>query len=502
MIPILVCLATALTVAVPQPTTGARAIVTRAIDAVGGEPALRAIKTLQIESIGHEYFIDQSERPEGPFVTRYVQTSEKRDIAAGRSRLESQQRFLQVPEWAGAGAAVIVDADTAASHRGERFAPAGRDAFEDGRERLELAPERVLFTALAAADLATAPDIKVHGVTQRVVTFGWRGRRVRLLIDSGDDVPTALEVTSEDTFGIWGAVRNTTYYSLWTLIPGGVRYPLQFDREWNGVGSGASTIMKVAVNQPFDDKEFTIPADVKAAFANLPTATRFSLLKLDPDKQRVEVEPGKIVQYGGNWNVAYVQQPDGLVVIEAPVGSHYSAQVLDEAAKRYPGVKVKALITTSDAWPHLGGVREYVARGIPVYALDLNQPILERLLKADYRTKPDALASTPKAPRFTWVSAKTVIGAGDTRMELYPVRGENGERMMMAYFPALKLLYTSDEIQRMRNGTFFMPEFLLEVRDVVRREHLEVNRVFGFHVGPTPWSDIEAAIASASASAR
>jgi uncharacterized surface protein with fasciclin (FAS1) repeats len=318
-------------------------------------------------------------------------------------------------------------------------------------------------------------------------------------------VPTALELTSEDAFGIWGAVRNTTHYSLWTLIPGGVRYPLQLDREWNGVARGASTIMKIAVNQPFDDKEFTIPADVKTAFANLPTATRLSLLKLDPEKQRVEVEPGtpgtpgKVVQYGGNWNIACVQQPDGIVIIEAPIGSHYSVQVLEEAAKRYPGVKVKAVITTSDAWPHLGGVREYVARGIPVYALDLNQPILERLLEADYSAKPDALAKAPKPARFTWVSGKTVIGTGDTRLELYPIRGENGERMMMGYFPALKLLYTSDEIQRMRNGTFFMPELLLEVRDAIRREHLDVDRIFGFHVGPTPWSEIEAAIASASA---
>src|SRR4051812_50221919 len=118
MIPILLCLATALALAVPQPTTGARAIVTRAINALGGEPALRAIKTLQIESIGHDYFIDQSERPEGPFVTRYVQTSEKRDVAAGRSRLESQQRFLQVPDWAGAGAAGVVGAETGGPRRG------------------------------------------------------------------------------------------------------------------------------------------------------------------------------------------------------------------------------------------------------------------------------------------------------------------------------------------------------------------------------------------------
>jgi hypothetical protein len=84
-------------------------------------------------------------------------------------------------------------------------------------------------------------------------------------------------------------------------------------------------------------------------------------------------------------------------------------------------------------------------------------------------------------------------------MELYPIRGENGERMMAAYFPALKLLYTSDEIQRQRGGGFFMPELLLEVRDMVRREHLDVDRVFGFHIGSTPWAEIEAEIAKASA---
>jgi len=50
-----------------------------------------------------------------------------------------------------------------------------------------------------------------------------------------------------------------------------------------------------------------------------------------------------------------------------------------------------------------------------------------------------------------------------------------------------------------RTGAFFMPEFLLEVRDAIRREHLDVTRVFGVHLGPTPWTEIEAAIASASA---
>jgi len=499
-----VCLLGVFLAAAPQSprVDSPRALVTKAIDALGGESALKSITSLQIEAIGHDYFIEQSERPEGPFIVRYLQTSEKRDVAGGRSRIESQQRFMQVPDWAGAGVATIVDADTAAFSRGDRVGPSGRQAFDDGRERIELGPERMLLTALAASDLASAPDVRVHGITQKVVTFGWRGKRARLLVDSGNFVPTALELAADDTFGVWGTVKQTTYYSLWTLIAGGVRYPLQIDRDWNGVTKSSATIMKIAVNPPFDENTFAIPDDVKKGFAAAPV-TGFATMKLDTGK-RVEIAPGgargpEIVQYAGNWNVGVVRQPDGLVILEAPIGSHYSVQVLDEVAKRYPGVRVKAVVTTSDAWPHLGGVREYVARGIPVYGLDLNQPILERLLKANYSAAPDALAKAPKPARFTWVPGKTVIGTGETRMELYPIRGENGERMMAAYFPAHRLLYTSDEIQRQRAGGFFMPQLLLEVRDLIRREHLEVDRVFGMHIGSIPWSEVDAAIAATTA---
>jgi len=491
-----ICLAVAAAPAAPGASRvdSPQALVSRAIDAMGGDAALKAITSLQIEAIGHEHFIDQSERPEGPHVLRYLQTSEKRDVAGGRSRIETQQRFFQVPDWAGAGVATVVDVDTAAVSRGDRFAPLGRQAFDDGRERIELAPERILLAALAAPDLAAAPDVRVHEITQRVVTFGWRGKRIRLLLDPADYVPTALEIIAEDPMGIWGAVRRTTYYSLWTLIPGGVRYPLQIDCTWNGVTKSSATIMKIDVNPPLDDRTFTIPDDVRQAFAAAAVAG-FATIKLDPS-QLVEIATA-VRQFGGSWNVGVVQQPDGLVIIEAPIGSQYSAQVLDDVATRYPGAHVKAVVTTSDAWPHLGGVREYVARGIPVYALDLNQPILRRLLTADHRAKPDALAKAPKVARFRWVAGKTVIGTGDTRMELYPVRGENGERMLAAYFPALKLLYTSDEIQRRRGGDFFMPELLLEVRDLIQREHLAVDRVFGMHIGSIPWSDIEAALARA-----
>jgi glyoxylase-like metal-dependent hydrolase (beta-lactamase superfamily II) len=503
MFKVSVCLVAALA-ALPQSARRdtARDVVMRAIAAMGGEAALKSIATLQIESIGHDHFIEQSERPEGPYIARYLQTAEQRNVARGRSRVETQQRFSQVPDWAGAGAAVIVDADVAVLNRGDRYVPAGRQALDDGRERMELAPERLLFTALAAPDLTAAPDATVHGIVQRAVTFTWRGHKARLLIDSGDFMPTALDLYLPDTWGVWGSQRNTTFYSLWTLLPGGVRYPLQTDRQVDGAIKASASIMKISVNVPFEDALFTVPADARAAFAALPTAARWELLKLDPEKQRVEVEPGRIVQYGGSWNVGVVRQPDGLIVLEAPIHSSYSVQVLNELAKRYPGVKIKGVITTSDAWPHIGGIREYVARGIPIYALDLNRPILERLLKADHSERPDALAKAPRPPQITWIANRTALGAGDTRMEIYPMRGENGERMLMVYFPALKLLYSSDNIMPGRGGGFFMPQTLVEVREAVQREGLDVERIFGFHIGPTPWSAVERAISAAASSAR
>jgi hypothetical protein len=495
---LVLCLLAALAAPVTRSAPdAARDAVARAVAALGGEAALKGIAALDIESIGHDYYLDQSERPEGPFIVNYASTTERRDVAGGRSRLEVQQRNVQSPEWSGAGTATIVDADAAAMTRSGRYTPAGRQAFESGRQRLELGPERLLLTALAAPDLALAAATTLHGIPQEVVTFTWRGRRARLLIDAHDNVPSALELASDDTYGIWGVVRETTYYSLWTLVPGGVRYPLQIDTTWNGVTQSSATITKITVNQAVDAAQFSIPDEAKKAFAALPTISGIPSLKFDPARA-TELAPG-VVQFAGAWNVGFVRQPDGLVIIEAPIGSSYSASVLAEAEKRYPGVRVKAVITTSDAWPHLGGVREYVARGIPVYACDLNRPILERLLKADYASHPDALAKAPRAAAFTWVTSKTTIGSGDTRVEIYPAHGENGERMLFVYLPSAKLLYSSDDIQRDRSGAFFMPEYLFEVRDAVRRYGLAVETIFGMHVGPTPWSVIEAAIAAASA---
>jgi hypothetical protein len=203
--------------------------------------------------------------------------------------------------------------------------------------------------------------------------------------------------------------------------------------------------------------------------------------------------PG-IIKIPGAWDVAIIRQEDGLVILEAPISSGYSSKVIREAARLYPHSKIKAVITTSDAFPHFGGLRQYVAQGIPIYALDLNTPILGRLVAAPHSFHPDSLQSTFRKPQFKVVSGRTVLGKGASRLELIPFRTESGERMMMVYFPERRLLYASDLVQKSLKGGFFMPQYLSEVIQAVTRENISVENVFALHTDLTPWSELLSAV--------
>ena len=136
-----------------------------------------------------------------------------------------------------------------------------------------------------------------------------------------------------------------------------------------------------------------------------------------------------------------------------------------------------------------------MARGIPIYCLDVNRPILERLLSAKHSSYPDLLEKNYKRPVLNIVSSKRALGTGVNRLKLFPMRTETGERMMMVYAPEHQLLYASDLVQKSLNGSFFMPQYLSEVTKAAAREGLAVQNVFAMHTALTPWSEVIAEVA-------
>jgi hypothetical protein len=480
-----------------SPAMSAIDVVREAIRQMGGEDKLQALRGMRFKAASYRNALEQSERPEGPYIVEYDEISESRDLEHASWKQEVEMNFQMQP----AVKVKVVVADGAASREFSGHSiPASRDQLQQAEEALELCPERVLLTASAAPDLRLEPNTVLQSVPNRVVTFTWKESSVRLFLNAYTSFPTAVEWKSaypSDTFwGTWGDVTTRVYYSLWWLYPGGIHYPRQWDTFRNNLPERVVTISDLDLNPTFASDEFAIAADVRANFAKAANRTVDDRPLGLPGQSAVELAK-EVAFIPGAWNTTLVKQSDGIVVIEAPIASGYSAKVIAEAERRWPGAPIKAVISTSDSWPHIAGVREYVARGIPVYALDLNLPILQRLVDAPRTSYPDLLAKAPRKPDFRAVSDKVVLGDGPNRLELYPLRGETSERQMMVYFPQHKLLYGSDPFQKDESGQYFYPQTVWEVKHAVEREKLQVDTFFMMHMGPTPWSDLDKATAQA-----
>jgi glyoxylase-like metal-dependent hydrolase (beta-lactamase superfamily II) len=203
--------------------------------------------------------------------------------------------------------------------------------------------------------------------------------------------------------------------------------------------------------------------------------------------------------FPGSWNSTIVKQSDGIVILEAPISGLYTQGVVEEAKKRYPQLPIKAVLSTSDSWPHTGGVRYAVAQHFPIYILDLNRPLLDKMIVAPHTLDPDALATAKPSPKPDWkiVSGKEVIGTGENRMELYPLRGASTERQYIVYFPEHHLLYASDTLAMNDDGTLYDPELMYEVVQAAKRANLQVETVFAMHQPPMPWSQVVAVVEKA-----
>jgi hypothetical protein len=485
--------------AAPKPALAqgtARDVLQAAMTAMGGEDRLRAITALTYHAVGERQMVEQSERPSGPYFIDHFTITETRDIAGRRTRIESTHQAYAADHWwvkdAPASAVVVLNGETSAIDANGTFQYAGGYQVESNDDQFAFAPERVLLTAAAAADLHRGPDVLLHGVPHHTLEFHHDGAVVRLSINAATNLPWMVTFTRAYPYNVflnpWGDVTTSITYSAWTLEPFGISYP----REWTSARLNLPDqqifIVDLKLNPPLDEAALTLPPD---------------MVRDHPHPQAIDTYPlgfhgsgkphelaGGILEVPGGWNVTFVRQSDGIVLIEAPWSTGYTQRAIDLARATF-SLPVKAVVTTSDSWPHIAGVRQAVADGIPVYALDLNEPILHRLLAAPHTMHPDALAIAKRTPRFVFVAKPTVLGSGTNRLVIYPYRTATAERQMMIYFPEHRLLYTSDLFsQADSDDDWFTPQYLHEAIGAIRHYGLEPETVFGMHYTEIPYQKL------------
>jgi hypothetical protein len=464
----------------------ARGCLDRAMDAMGGREKLVAIKTEQLDVIGHTELMEQSYR-QAPFITSYAREAVTVDHAGQRLIKKEHSVWPESDlNQADADFTLIVTPAGGVVRRGDQDGPCGRANLDAARESLALGPESVLLTATSAQDLHYAAAETLRSTEHTVLAFTWNGIPVRVLLNRFNHLPDAVETTEEfrDFWFYWGDVRQRVYFDNWRWV-GGVEYPSNQVTERNGSVWSSTQALDIAFNAPVDERDFAMDAKVGTMSVGMQglKAVPFSA---GQDKSLAE----GIDLYIGPWNTTIVKQADGVVILETPIAAKFTEGILAEAKKRYPDVVVKAVLSTSDSWPHVGGVRVDVAQGLPVYILALNEPLLERMVTAPHTIDPDAEETAKKAPQWKIVTEKMEIGTGANRMVLYPLQGASTERQYMVYFPERKLLYASDTLVVNADHTIYDPELTHEVEQAVEREHLVVETVYAMHQAPVAWSDV------------
>ncbi|RUL75307.1 MBL fold metallo-hydrolase [Dyella choica] len=475
----------------------AKSCVEQAIAAMGGRQRLEGIHSIRYEAFGHVVAAEQSYRQQ-PFVTSY--TRDKVTIDFEKQRWTSDQQFVWPeadPNTESVASTLVATPQGAIRRDKQGDAPGSLTDLDTTRDILALSPERLLLQASAAGDLHFAAPQWLRATPHSVVEFNWQGTPMRVLLNAYNHLPDALERTRgfNDYWFAWGDVEQRIYFDDWHLVQGVLFSTNRIDQR-NGLWLASTQLFNPVFNVGLDDKAFAMDSGAAAQSVQSPGWNRpFS------DRQHVQLAPG-IELYQGAWNTTLIKQDDGVLVLEAPISPGYVKGILAKVHHDYPGTPLKGVLSTSDSWPHIAGVRQAVAEGATVYALDLNRPLLDRLVEAPHHLKPDDLAMHPKPPHWVSVSDRLVLGEGANQAVLYPLRGASTERQYMVYFPRYKLLYASDTLALNPDDTLYDPELMYEVAQAVAREHLEVDTVYAMHQGPTPWAKVQQWLAQATAAAK
>jgi hypothetical protein len=494
--PPITMLAVALALITPhRPAPDPHALVADALTAMRIERV--STGTLRVVGIQHEFMLGNAERSEGPWRTSYTRFSELRDMNA--SRLRRTEQPLRADGSTSRERTIVLTDSVVAIVANGRETGASHGTFEDLIDRVDDSPARAIRLAAASPALRWERSGERFGVAYDVVAFPWRNGTMHLELSRETHLPVAIEIerTYPDNFrwAPFGDITMRADYVDWQLQPWGGWWPMQKKISFNGQPLRDVTIASTMLDSaPVSPDSFVVSDSARAQFAAA-SQLNFSRFRLGARGQPTELRSG-IVRVPDFWSMTLVRQPDGVMIFEAHISASYLHEVIDEVHRRWPGAPIKGLVMTSDPWAHLGGFREAVALGIPIYVNARSIPFLTTVARAPHHLQPDALQRAPRAPKFIPVSGRTVVGTGDNRFELYPVGGSYAESMVMTYFPAHRLLYGADLVFPNRDAAGkphpgFDATPASDLRAAVGREHLAVDSVFCVQNYPHmfAWSD-------------
>jgi glyoxylase-like metal-dependent hydrolase (beta-lactamase superfamily II) len=458
------------------------AIIQRAATAMGGAAALRALNTATLEFHSATFGLGQEETPLSPA---------RATFAIGRSMTDYRRtrRVVTQETRAVSGATTrtrrVITPTLATTETNNAATVDNPGALAAALAEIRARPEQMIVFAIDnPGQLSAVAAKRVRGELMDGVRIGSGADAPVFWFDRLSHLPVGVERTTDDP--ILGDRSTMQIFTRWEDA-GGVLFARQVDTEVNGRLQQHLLFTSVVTNSTLTESEFSVPDSLAAraqpvpATPPSPAPVTVTLAELGPNVWRAE---------GGSHHSLVVRQGNGLVVVEAPQSAARSKAVLDTLRARFANVPVRTVVATHHHWDHSGGIREYLAQGIEVVAHARNVDFVREIGAARKTIAPDALSRGGRMPNVRAANPVTILGSGETAVQLIELPTTHVQGMLAAYVPSLRILFVSDVLTP---GPTLAPVGAREIAAMVRVRGITVDRVVGGHGGIAAWADVERA---------
>ena len=268
---------------------------------------------------------------------------------------------------------------------------------------------------------------------------------------------------------------------------GGVKFPMKIEQH-----QGGFPILEIAVAgvQPNSPAALAIGGNPQRGAGAVAGAPPVAEPRVQPEK----IGEGVWAMNFGNERSFLVEFKDYLVIVEAPGGDAQSMATMAEARRMFPDKPIKYVVNTHHHSDHAGGIRAYVAEGIPIITHESHKRYYEQeIFKNPHTLNPDRLVRMPRPPVIEAVKDKRVLTDGNMTLEVHLLRGNfHSEGLLVAYIPKDKLLIQADTFVQ-RPGAPPLPSpspFTVNLVENIERLKLNVERVGHIHGGTDSWNAV------------
>jgi hypothetical protein len=455
----------------PAPEADARAVVRDALHALGAMTRGDSVLHLRIvEATVEDY---QSDRSYPPFFLGVTTRESWYDAGTGvlrsRGRITFPEGEYDVGETLNGPRATFSAGDTV------QPAPLAHGAALSVRG---LDPWPVLYDWSTSEKVTVVGRCRIRDYPRIVLERDGPYGRERLAVDPVNHLPVSLR--REEPHYLWGQISVEYVYANWARS-GGVVFAGSSFRMVDGTAEVSRTVAAGNAVPRDSAPSLTLP-DSQTVMP--PMQPRY-LQPTPPDSVPVSDGIRLLVNRGYAEAVALVG--DTIYLLDATQGEARARADSAMIARLFPGRHPLVLVVTDLAWPHIAGVRYWVARGATIVSHRASRPFLERVLARRWTRAPDLYERRRGRTRLVFRPVGDSLALAGGKLKIYAIDGIGSEGALMAYLDRDRFLWASDYIQTVEQPS----TYATDVWRAVERTRIRPTRVAAQHLPLTDWSVVD-----------